>query len=298
VDPLDRSVSCEICQETATRWATINGHVHFRCPNCRHLFVYPRPSQETLDVFYRDGSFYDSAERQETRLQVEAAQRVGLLSELCKQPDLPMRLLDVGCASGYFLAAAEEAGWDAHGVERSEYVANRARDRYRARIHVGVFEKLIVPGAPFPVVTAWEVLEHAIDSVVFFRALVCNLAPGGLLAISTPLSDGVPARVMGRQFPMLTPPEHLSLFSRKSLNLLAAKNNLRELHFSSFSNLDGQSLSSGLSRLFFNQNIASLGNVTRVLLGTVAYGLVWMPRIIDRLGMGSEMLVVFQKNHQ
>lgn len=122
-------------------------------------------------MFYGEGSFYDSAERQEVRLGKQAAERVALLSELCRQLDLPMQLLDVGCATRCLLAAAQEAGWDAHGVERSENVASRARDRYRARIHIGVFEKMIVLGAPFPVVTTWEVLEHMIDPVACFQVL-------------------------------------------------------------------------------------------------------------------------------
>ena len=221
---------------------------------------------------------------------------MSMLSQLCKQLNLPMRVLDVGCASGYFLSAAEEAGWVAHGVERSGNVANRARARFHGQVHVGVFEKLIVPGAPFPVVTAWEVLEHAIDPGAFLGALTSHVAPGGLLALSTPLSDGVPARLMGKRFPMLTPPEHLSIFSRTSLNILAATCSLREVHFSTFSNLNAQSISSGLSRMLFDQNIASVGKGMRVLLNTVAHGLAWMPKIFDRLGMGTEMLVVFQKH--
>ena len=201
--------ACEICGAPALYWRSIAGYRHFRCSRCEHLFVFPRPTQDELDSFYQQGQYYDSAEKQRVRITKDAHSRLQLLEALVKQYGLEKRILDVGCASGIFLSVACERGWDAYGVERSEVVAGRARSISGAKIAVGILEDMVVPGAPFSVVTAWEVVEHTIDPRLFFGALAKNVADNGLLSISTPLSNGIPAMVLGERYPMLMPPEHL-----------------------------------------------------------------------------------------
>lgn len=289
---------CEICASQALFFADISGFGHFRCASCKHLFVYPPPTPEILERFYSGGSYYDSALAQAARLTVEANQRLELLERLSAQQGLPRRLLDVGSAAGLFLSAARRRGWEATGVERSPVMAARAAECSDARVVLGIFESMEVLGAPFPVVTAWEVLEHAIAPVAFFAALARATADGGLLALSTPRSDGIPARLLGRRFPMICPPEHLNLFSRESLRLLARREGLTEIAYSSFSNLSAASLGSGFSRLLFDRDISSVHPLQRRLLQAAGFALSWVPGLIDKVGLGTEMQVVFVKRER
>lgn len=287
--------ACEICCALALYWGSIAGYRHFRCSRCEHLFVFPRPSQDDLDSFYQQGRYYDSAEKQRDRITKDANSRLQLLETFVKQHGLEKRILDVGCASGIFLSVARERGWDAYGVERSEVVADRARSISGAKIAVGILEEMIVSGAPFSVVTAWEVIEHTIDPRMFFAALVKNVVDNGLVSISTPLSNGIPAKVLGKYYPMLMPPEHLSLFTRDSLKILAKEFNFDEVHYSSFSNLNIGSLASGFCRLVAGKNLDdtsfSVSAAFRLLATTVA----WAPLVIDTLGYGTEMQTVYRR---
>lgn len=218
-----------------------------------------------------------------------------MLEALAKKYGLEKRILDVGCASGIFLSVACERGWDAYGIERSEVVAGRARSRSEAKIAVGILEDMVVPGAPFSVVTAWEVVEHTIDPRLFFGVLAKNVADNGLLSISTPLSNGIPAKVLGERYPMLMPPEHLSLFTRDSLKMLAREFSFDEVHYISFSNLNIGSLASGFCRLIAGKNLGEASVAVSTAFWLLAATAAWAPLLIDALGYGTEMQAVFRR---
>lgn len=78
-------------------------------------------------------------------------------------------------------------------------------------------------------ITAWDVVEHSTDTSGGGGTLAKHLVPGGILAFSTPLRAGIHAKVLGAHYPMPTPPESLSIPSRKSLKILAKKFLLRKL---------------------------------------------------------------------
>jgi len=290
--------ACEVCSTPTRFWAVIESYNHYRCGHCGHLFVHPRPSQETLDAFYMGGRYYDKAEAEQDRLLREAAQRLRRLDRLCLRFGLTRRMLDVGCASGYFIKQAVDAGWQATGIDRSVTLAQRAREHAATLVIDGILEELDLADSPYPVVTAWEVVEHARDPRTFFSALVKNTVPGGLLALSTPLANGIPARMLGTKFPMLIPPEHLSLFTRRSINLLASGFGLEEVSYRSFSNLGPASLASGFAKLIFRRNIDQVSAAGRAACRLAGWALAWVPMAVDGAGWGSEMEIVFRRKPQ
>lgn len=290
--------SCEVCRKPARFWAAISGYDHLRCEACGHLFVSPRPTQEALDAFYKGGAYYDKAEAEQARLLHEASQRLDRLRDLRDRFGLESRLLDVGCATGYFIKQAAAEGWQVLGVDRSAELARRARQYAGTEVIDCILEESELDSGPFPVVTAWEVLEHALDPRAFFAALARNVSTGGLIALSTPLANGIPARFLGVRFPMLTPPEHLSLFTRRSINSLASEYGFEEISYRSFSNLNYQSLASGFSRLIVGKNLSEIPTPVRLGCELAGLACAWIPAIVDRLGWGTEMEVVFRRKPQ
>lgn len=292
----EETVNCEICGGAAPLAMLVANYKHFRCPSCRHLFVSPRPPRDELDRFYADASYYDSAEQQAGRLQREARTRARLLLKYCEEFKLEPRLLDVGCASGLFMSVAAGHGFSVVGQDRSPAIAERARSTHGFDVRIGTIEDAAGADEKFPVVTAWEVVEHAREPGAFLGSLTSLIKPDGLLAISTPMADGIPARILRHRNPMLCPPEHLSIFSRRSIVKLAGAFGLKCIHFSSFSNLDTRGLASGLSRVLFGKPASQVGLLQKSLCLGAAGLAAWVPRLIDRAGYGTEMLVVFRKS--
>lgn len=287
-------MNCEVCRsEAVAPWTEVAGYVHYRCGRCQHLYVYPRPSPDEVEKHYRDAHFYDKAESEEPRLAEDARSRVRMLSTLAERYGLEKCLLDVGCASGIFLQQAREADWNVEGIELSPALADRARGR-GLTVRTGWLVRAQGRVA-FPVVTAWEVIEHAVDPGGFLDKLSSYVRVGGLLAISTPLSTGLPARLLRSRFPMLCPPEHLSLFSRRSLQMLAGRYGLEPVRFRSFSNLKRRNLERGVFRYLLGR-VPVPEWIWRGMSSVAAVAMLPLSAAMDAAGLGSEMEVVFRRS--
>ena len=129
------------------------------------------------------------------------------------------RLLDVGCGAGTFLEAAARAGWQATGVEVSRTAAEHIREK-GFDVFGGELEKANYPNDHFDVVIASEVLEHVPDPEAMIEQIARVLRSGGLLWATTPHGRGISARLLGVQWSIVCPPEHLQLFSVSSIKKL------------------------------------------------------------------------------
>jgi cyclopropane fatty-acyl-phospholipid synthase-like methyltransferase len=128
------------------------------------------------------------------------------------------RLLDVGCATGFFMEAAAQEGFDVHGVEFSTVAISLARTDIRTRIVCGDVNALQSKGAEkFDVVTAFDIIEHVQNPASFLTDIREVLNPGGVIAISSPDTGHFLRYVMRSKWPMLQPMQHTVLFSRRGI---------------------------------------------------------------------------------
>jgi len=98
----------------------------------------------------------------------------------------PGSLLDVGCGTGLFLSVARRRGWEPFGIDDSVEATRWARDHFGLDPWCGEFEAFAAEGRQFDVITGWDIIEHARQPVALLRAARRCLAPGGLVALSTP----------------------------------------------------------------------------------------------------------------
>lgn len=129
---------------------------------------------------------------------------------------LTNRLLDVGCGAGTFLEAAARARWQATGVEVSQTAVEHVRGQ-GFEVFCGELEEANYPDEYFDVVIASEVLEHVLDPKALLGSIARVLRPGGLLWATTPHGRGISARMLDLSWTTVCPPEHLQLFSVKSI---------------------------------------------------------------------------------
>ncbi|MCP9485254.1 MAG: class I SAM-dependent methyltransferase [Gaiellaceae bacterium MAG52_C11] len=129
---------------------------------------------------------------------------------------LPPRLLEIGCAGGFFLDAAREAGIDVQGVEPSRDGSSFARDELGLPVLTGSFEDAGVSG-PFDAVCAFHVLEHVPDVRGFLAQARALLVPGGILALEVPNIGSARARRDGDRWFNLVPEFHCWHFSPTTL---------------------------------------------------------------------------------
>jgi SAM-dependent methyltransferase len=99
------------------------------------------------------------------------------------------RLLDVGCAQGFFLAAARERGYDVVGIEPGRSVALFARESLGLRILEGRLCDVDLGEQQWDVVTFTDSLEYLPDPVGGLRKIIAHLAPRGIVFLKVPNGD-------------------------------------------------------------------------------------------------------------
>ena len=107
------------------------------------------------------------------------------------------RVLDVGCGTGFLLERLAERGFSGVGIDLSPESVGHARRRLA---EIGASERLTAtvgsayepPEGPFDLIALTDVLEHLEDPRACLAALREQLAPGGLLVVSTPNRRSLP----------------------------------------------------------------------------------------------------------
>jgi SAM-dependent methyltransferase len=98
-------------------------------------------------------------------------------------------LLDIGCGTGNFMAAARAAGYAVSGTELDRNAAHFAKEKLALPRVLGLTVSEFVekyPGEQFDVVTFFEVLEHQASPVEFLQKVKSCVRPGGYIALSVP----------------------------------------------------------------------------------------------------------------
>jgi len=232
-----------------------------KCNNCGLVYVNPRVKPETIVNAYTDAvdELYVSQEEGRLRTFTQALQ---LVNEFAPGKG---RILDVGCAAGFFLNVAKQDGWEAIGVEPSQWMSEWGRQRFGVEIVNGILREANFPEESFDVVTMWDVLEHTLDPMIELAEVNRILKPGGLVIINFPNVGSKLARLAGSKWWFFLS-VHLYHFTPKTMTTMLEKNGFNVLkmkrHFQTL-NLEHLVKMVGL----YNEGISSVGLKLTSLLG-------------------------------
>jgi len=218
------SRACPACGQTtnhAFRYKT-NGCAIWQCEGCG------LGRAETTDfdpqAYYTGGYF--SGQRSDGYSDYRAAEPV-LRREFARSVAFVHgyrgggRLLDLGCAYGFFLKEAQRH-FDAWGIELAEEAAAHGR-RSGLQVLSGVADETnMARVGDVDVITLFDVIEH-LPQPHETLALCCRyLKPGGIIVITTGDFRSLAARVFGVKWRLMTPPQHLWFFTKESLRRMSA----------------------------------------------------------------------------
>jgi SAM-dependent methyltransferase len=211
---------CPICNNMVSVPVLVRyGYTIARCAACDTLHVSPIPPDEVLQAQYQDPGYFSGQEEQ--GYYNYADMRKALLPHFKRRlrvinSRLPARgrLLDFGCAAGYFLEVARSDGWQIAGVEVSRGMAQSASQA----LHIPIATSLdSLPEKDFDAITLWEVVEHLSRPVAELRRLYDRVRPGGLLMLSTPNAGHWQAVREPGLWDGYRPPAHLIFFTQRTL---------------------------------------------------------------------------------
>jgi len=124
-------------------------------------------------------------------------------------------LFEIGCAYGYFLEAAD-CCWSSSGIEVSAHAAREAQ-RLGVRCVPGDYASADAPCPAPDIVCMWDTIEHLADPRGALERVAADIAPGGLVAISTGDIGAWLPRLQRARWRQIHPPTHLWYFSAATL---------------------------------------------------------------------------------
>ena len=237
-------VHCNLCGADDTMPVTeIDGFHIVRCRQCGLIYVNPRYQKELLQQIYTETYYehdglkngpeffgYEDYLADEENIRITFAKRLKTVERYANKG----RLLDVGCATGFFLDLARRKGWKVVGTEVSRFSVHYVQERFDLDVRLGALRGLMFDAETFDAVTMWDVIEHVIDPVGELQEVRRILREGGLLSIITPDAGSLVARLLGdrwEEFRRVR--EHIYFFSRHTMTEMLRKTGFEVLRIES-----------------------------------------------------------------
>ena len=263
---------------------------HHRCPRCRLIFIDPIP--DNLSAYYpndyhtlpKSTKEMDSSSRDE-KFKIDIVERFAN----------GKRLLEIGSSFGGFSYLAKKAGYEVNAIEMNP----KCCEFLNEVIGINAIQsdnpvEALEHEKPYDVIALWHVIEHLPDVWSTLDAAYEKLKPGGIMILASPNPDSFQFKIMGRFWPHLDAPRHVTLIPMK---LLIRKFESLNMELELLTTKDGESVELNRfgwrycwtripSRKPFNTIYRWVGNV-----------LVNLFKIFDSVeGKGSAYTIVFRKS--
>ena len=224
---IPKFVPCPFCEKTSAKFWFIKDNFNlYRCKKCKLIFIHPLP--QTVNNIYSK-NYFCGAKQGRGYVNYDEDKKSDLptfhsyLDRIEKTAATGGQLLDIGAATGTFLEVARQRGWQTKGVEISAYAAAEGVKK-NLDIVAGTIQTARLNHNFFDVITLWDVFEHVENPKKEIEDISDLLKPNGVIAMNLPDTGSLFAKISGKFWPLLLPPEHIHLFSKKGLiNLLERK---------------------------------------------------------------------------
>jgi 2-polyprenyl-3-methyl-5-hydroxy-6-metoxy-1,4-benzoquinol methylase len=200
------------------------------CKRCGLKFVSPlanyRGEHEPEEYFVSD-----YLPLQQRNWENSLAERRAHLDMICRYSALSARprLLDVGCALGMMLQEAEAAGWEAVGVETSDFAARYAMENTGCKVYKGTLQQADFAPESFDVVTLMDVIEHLPQPCALLAEVYRVLRPDGVAFIVTPNFGSLFVWLYGQEAYGIGPEEHVTYFQQSTLKRALRNTGFRDI---------------------------------------------------------------------
>ena len=201
---------------------------HYMCDDCATLFIHPTPSTKEFNSVYNNPEYYLSWERNLARnTQIRYGNDLKkfkvFINQIPADKEIinePKRIIELGCALGHFLYWTMPYFTEVYGVEYSDYAIAQSINK-NFKVSKQFFNKH--PNNFFDVICSWDVFEHVPNIEDYIKESNRILKPGGKIILTTPNSKSISFKLFKEKWIDIAPPEHVLIYSKKSLERLFRK---------------------------------------------------------------------------
>ncbi|MBI4405106.1 MAG: class I SAM-dependent methyltransferase [Deltaproteobacteria bacterium] len=186
------------------------------------------------------------------------------------------RILDIGSATGLFLLAARESGWEVEGIDISPSMVAAAQEFFKLRTYCGQYHGVNTTDAGrFDAIYCSHVIEHIPNPNEWMEKFRRDLKPNGVLCLNVPnqfsidrrLKRGLKRLRLSREkWALWRTPDHLYEPHLKPMQYLLGKHGFELIDAFTYSSREKEQ--EGLADRFFHHHF-KMGSKLRVFARSI-----------------------------
>jgi len=167
-----------------------------------------------------------------------------------------LSLLDVGCSYGHMVYVAGRRGYLSKGVDLDTESVSYGVTKLGLPLKVGTIYDV---KSKFDIITQWMSLEHVLDPNNQVSEVYNCLNDNGIYAGSVPNMGGYYAKLKGRKWYNIVPPEHVNYFNNDNLRMMLKDKGFDVLFAGTIARYAAPSINFGI-RKKLNKTISKIEN--------------------------------------
>ena len=180
------------------------------------------------DISKLDKNYFGSVESKYKRYRdMKKMQRIYFPKSVLKEKIKPKsRVVDIGCAFGFFLKLCDEYNLETYGLDISDYEIRKAKKITKAKLYLrDINDGLDICSDEYSdLVTMFDIIEHVKSPCDLLTDVHRVLKRGAKMVITTPNVNAIAKFLKGKKWVGFSDPSHLYLFTTDSLKFLVEKN--------------------------------------------------------------------------
>jgi 2-polyprenyl-3-methyl-5-hydroxy-6-metoxy-1,4-benzoquinol methylase len=223
--PSVTKIDCPICcSKNLTTVYEDNPSKIVACNQCGLIFFNPQPTVSYLKDYYSsyDGYLpnieenFKSFKKDSSTWKASAEFILSKISQYVTNQN-HAKILDIGCAYGFFLHFAKTTGYDTYGLELSTETSKYAKD-LGLEIQCSSLESANYENNFFDVITMNNVLEHTLNPIEDLSIVHKLLKEDGVVYIAVPNFGSTVSQTDKFHWKMKAWPNHLFYFTEQTLS--------------------------------------------------------------------------------
>ena len=240
-------ILCPACNKNGTHTFIKNGFNFDECPDCKTLYVNPRPEKEYFNAYYTDSestkywatTFYKATQKNRREMLWKPKAKM-ILDKIKVFAPNAEKIVDIGGGYGIFIEEFLKLSDIKHLViEPSEYLSKVCKDK-KLKVLAKFLEDIKKDELPnvSKIFVSFELFEHLHTPKYFLDTLHKLMNKDDIFIFTTLSGMGVDIRTLWEKSKPVSPPMHLNFFNPKSIKILLSKLGFETLEITTPGKLD------------------------------------------------------------